>query len=355
MPAEPCPRLQLKYIGPGLAITDYLLDLTLVPGGRPTGADNAPIFNALPNVAWTGRIRHAFHFETGTGKNMPDMIEPVVDVCLLRDLPASGKLWPIIGKAEQVRPGAVFVYNDAGERREGALAKDGHVDLPAGGGAGNVIALTPLRVSDKGILGFPNDVEGAIIPKGTSYHAEYLMVPPEAMAETRRAIGFDGPLPFSLTLSQGTVEKIELTTYCHADGYGISGTMVGLKAPSSWWNGKRRLPLRCTGVQAGWPVGLWQAASGTIQPFACFEGAALGSLDVGVDSAFYFGNLLIASDDRIALAFASDWGPDTVRVEVHNPTTETISARIRSAAAIQGRKPIDASIVLAPGETQYVQ
>ena len=354
LPADPCPRLQMKYIGPGYTVTDYIWDMTLVPGSAPTGADSAPMFNSLPNEFYDGRIRHVFYSTPGIRSNNPEIIQPVIDIRLLRKLKSSGPVWPIIGKAEQVKPGSPFISSSDGKNIEGTMPKGGYVDLAAGGSIGNIVALSPLRVSDKGLLGFSNPVDGAEFKEGTQYHAEYILADPKNISEIRKAIGFDGPLPFKMELRQGRLEKIELKAFCIGENYGIAGTVKGC-GKECWWNEKRQLPLWVEKINRNWPVGLWNAESGKIQSFGVFEGTAMGAIDVSRDSDFYFGNLLIASDERIRLGIASEWDADKIRIEVHNPSNEEISATITSPKAVTGRKAVNVSVKLAPGKTDYIE
>ncbi len=348
--SDPCPKLQLKYIGPGHTVTEYDMDMLLVPGARDPGADNAPIFNAIPNEFYNGKIRYVFYSTPGGKGSMPEIIQSMIDFEILQDMKPTGDVWPVIGKADQVKPGSKYISADG---QEGVLAKNGFADLPAGGAVGNIIALTPMRVSDKGLLGFANSADSNEIRKGTTYHAEFITVPPDKVAEIRRAIGFDGKVPYGFSMTQGKLEKAGLTADFAAENYGMAGDLKGV-SNDCWWNGKRFLPLRAKGVRKNWPVGLWNKKTGAIQSFDVFEGVAMGALNPTEDCGFYFGNLLIASDERVCLSFASDWSGEGARIEVHNPTDADLTVKIDSPGAITGKQRISVELEIGAGQTKYI-
>jgi hypothetical protein len=353
LPAEACPLLQLRRIGAGFTVTDYLMDMALVPGSRPTGADNSPIFNALPNSFHQGRIRHLFYSTPGSKGSTPTIVQAIVDVRILKEFSATGNICPVIGKADQVKPGVKCVSGQGEGRVEWEMPKGGFVDLPVGGGIGSVIALTPLRVDFKGAVGFPAPTVGTPVKEGAAFHGEYLVVSPDKMPEIRKSIGFDGPPPYAFELSKGKLLKTTLGVDAEAKDYGVTGEVKRIR-DDVWWTADRQVPIRCQGVRENWPLGLWDAGTGDIRQFAVFEGIAVGVIDISTPRKFYFGNLITASDERLSLAFSSDWTAERVVVEIHNPTDAKITARILSPSEIKGRKPVDIQVELEPGQTKML-
>ena len=72
------------------------------------------------------------------------------------------------------------------------------------------------------------------------------------------------------------------------------------------------------------------------------------------DAEFYFGNLLVADNPDLYLAFAAEWTAEGARVEVTNPTEQSIKATIRSPQAIGGRKPLRAEATVPAGSTVFL-
>jgi hypothetical protein len=342
-----CPKFQMLYEGEGFVVHAYKFDSTLVPGGRDPGADNSPIFHDLPIPEYAGLGRY---LSIMYGRSLA-FREYLPAVTLKKDLPAKAPVWPVFTKAT----GTNYVYTDAaGKRIEGAIAKGGYIDLPVGGVAGNLLALTPLRVAADGSTGIACDVDGAIVKAGTTFSGAYVLIDPKKTAETRTALGFDGPTPFSLTMTQGSHARTALFIELTAKDYGAAGSVKGGPMPLLAY-----MPLRLTGANPRWPVGQWQPAADAGKPgpltiFDCYEGAALGLLGVTKDVTFYFGNLLTATNPALNLAFAAPWTQEGTVVEVNNPTRRSITATISTPAAITDRIAVKQKVTVPAGGTVQV-
>ena len=353
--AEVCPKAQMTYAGKDYSVVDYVLDSTFVPGGRPRGADNSPIFNVLPIPEYWGRVRYLCYRSGSRSVDPPDLVECMVDVRLEQDLKPVGSVWPIIGRTAG---GAAYVFRDTkGARVEGKVA--GFVDLPAGGCAGDIVALTPLRVGADGALGFAPPAEGQGAKAGTEYHGAFMKIDPAHRDAVLASMGLGDATPYKLALQQGTVRRILAAIELEAAGGGAAGTLQG--GPMPVWppagvHTFRRVtpvPLKLHGANPRWPLGLW-TADGNITQYGFLDGVGMGRLDVTKDTRFYFGSLLVASDPNLNLAFASEWTQQGATIEVNNPTEKAIVATVRSAAAIQDRKAIERKLTVAPGATLYV-
>jgi hypothetical protein len=197
-----------------------------------------------------------------------------------------------------------------------------------------------LRVDTEGNVGLPAAKTKA--KSGTHYTGSYVRVPADRMGEFRRAVGFDGPTPFRVTLNQGRLEGTGLYLDLAAADGGAAGTVRGGAMPVL-----EHFPIRMTGCNSRWPVGLWK--NGSIEPFSVFEDVAFGRLDVTGDGQFYFGNLLTASDQALCLALASEWTDEGTVIAVHNPTEAEIEATIQSPPSIDDRMRIDLRVTIPPG------
>ncbi len=343
-----CPKFQVVYSGEGYYIHEFTSDSTYMPGGRDPGADNSPIFHDVPIPEFAGHTRYiSFMY----GRSM-EFRQYITSVTLKKDLTMQAPVWPVFTKAT----GNAFVYTDpkTGQTVEGVLAKDAFLDLPIGGVCGNVLALTPLRVKGNGTVGLACDTHGATAKAGTVYRGSYLLIDPKKVKEIRKAFGFDGATPFTLAMTQGQHAGTALYLNLTAKAGGAAGQITGGKMPLLGY-----MPVRLTGANPRWPVGLWQpsadpAKPGVLTSYAFLDGVALGRLNVTADGRFYFGNMLTATNPNLNLAFSAPWTQEGAVIEVNNPTGKAIKATISSPRAIADRLTIHTKVTVPAGTTVYV-
>jgi len=348
--ASLCPLIQLTYAANGCMVLDWKLGQTLVPGRPRPGIDSYPIFNALPIPEYDCLVRSIWT----TWPVFNDATE--VTITLKKDLTAAGEVWPVVGKA-----GPKYMYNDpeTGERIEGTVEKGKYVDLPIGGGAGDIVTLTPLRLSDRGEFGFAGPGDGKVVKAGTVYQARFLRAKGKLVA-VRRQMGFDGPTPYTFKLTQGKHKAAGWVVF-EAEDAGIAGTVSG-PLPSG---GRARV----NGVSPDWPFGVWsdqkdKNGKTRIIHYGFIDGqvATTRFYNVKDGAKFYFGNLLVASDPDLCLNFASPWteaaamdSEEPVTVEVHNPTDKPITATIRTPKAIADRKQVHTEVTVPAGASTFVK
>jgi len=379
------PKLQLRYIGPGIVISDYEFDKTILPGAEEPKMDSAPIFNVIDNEYYTGNLRHFFFPRGGRKGYTPELIHGIVDIELKKDIKVNSKkiksheagIWPIVARIGYVTKGVEYSYPDTKTGKEiiKKIEQGKIVDLPPGGAIRNFMTLTPLRLTPQGILGFEDNAKKHL--KGTKFHAEYLIVDPKLISAARKEMGLLGDdRGFSLNFTQGKQIKInELPStkgrniknasgnkgepllaceyIAEAHNYGIAGN-VKFKTIPKWWNKLRTMPLWVSGCNPNWPVGLWRKDTGKINQYAIFEKIARGKIDVTQKGPFYFGNLIIASNPNIKLAFASPWTEKQAIIEVNNPTNKEISCEISTPKAITGKIKIEKKVIIPAGQSKII-
>jgi len=96
-------------------------------------------------------------------------------------------------------------------------------------------------------------------------------------------------------------------------------------------------------------------ADGTIEQSGFIDGVLWGTMLVDENTPFYFGNLLIASDPDLNLAFASEWTADGATIEVNNPTDKEITATITTPKAITDRKAVNEQVTVPAGAGVIVE
>lgn len=175
-----------------------------------------------------------------------------------------------------------------------------------------------------------------------------MRINPAQADAVRKAFGFDGPTPFSITCRQGKLDRVAMYLDMTAADGGVAGEVKGGKMPVLG-----ELPIRLAGANPRWPVGLWHPGK-SIVPFDFLNGVALGRPDVTKDGEFYFGNLLTAGSPDLHLALASDWTAEGVRIEVSNPTGKDVTTVLKSPAAIADRKRVEEKVTVPAGATIYV-
>ncbi|OPZ84250.1 MAG: PHP domain protein [bacterium ADurb.Bin429] len=343
------PKFQVIYSGEGYYIHEFTSDSTYVPGGRDPGADNSPIFHDVPIPEFAGRTRY-ISFMAGRSVQFRQYITTVT---LKRDLPMKAPVWPVFTRAK----GNAYVYNDpkTGQRMEGTITKEGFIDLPVGGVAGNLLALTPLRVMGDGTAGLACDTEGTLAKTGVAFTGSYLLIDAKKAAEVRNALGFDGATPFSLALTQGKHDGTALYISLTAKSYGAAGHVTGGTMPVLGM-----MPIRLTGANPRWPLGLWQpsaepATPGVITNYDFLDGVGLGRLNVTANGDFYLGNLLTAGNPNLHLAFSTPWTQEGATIEVNNPTEKAIRTTISSPKAIKDRLVIRENVSVPAGATIFIK
>ena len=268
-------------------------------------------------------------------------------------------MWPLIGKTTSK---ADYRFADAkGQKVEGKV--ETFVDLPEGGWAGDIVALSPLRVGADGAIGFAPPADGAA-KSGTLYRAAFTRIDATNAPAILKSMGLDGPTPYKLDIRQGKVNRIVATIHLDAERGGVAGHLTGAsmppRAPRGWdgvnpgYDQETGVPLRLHGANPRWVAGLWTSVSNSVEPYGFLDGVALGLMRVDRDADFYFGNLLTASDTNLNLAFGAEWTATNAIVEVNNPTARNISATVQSAAAIKGRKAVKERVNVPAGSSVYV-
>jgi hypothetical protein len=291
-------------------------------------------------------------------------VDAVVDVRLKKDLTAQGDVWPIIARTTG---GGSYAYADpkTGQNVAGKV-EQGFVDLPEGGTVNEIVALTPLRVNAAGHVGFPPP-PGGVAKAGTFRHGAFTLIDGANANAIHKSMGLDGPVPYSLALQQGKVDRIVAAIHFRAQQGGVAGRLTGAAIPP--WGPRTRgfnpqvigVPVRLHGANPRWVAGLWTATGqdsgkpGAIEQFDFLDGVMLGVMLVDKDTDFYLGNLITATDSSLNLAFAAEWTGDTVKIEVNNPTDDSITATVSTAKAIPDRKHVEKQLTVPPGNTVYVE
>ncbi|HPD15047.1 MAG TPA: hypothetical protein PLE19_08855 [Planctomycetota bacterium] len=352
-------------------ITHYAVERRYV---RPItyGMDAWRIENTEPSRTFTAQAGVTKWHDIVTGIGSPAGMNPGPMAFLTRvDAGLSSRVAvsptrPIFPIINSVPPGTPYRFVKDGQAVEGKL--DGKpetlLDLPAGASLGDILLLDPLTVSGKGEIGWRAEPDKEV-RKHPWPPVSYMYIP----WSWRSSLGAEGPTPWSLQLSQGKVESVLGYVNLAADKRGVAGT---LKAGGEM----KFLPLLISGLSERWPAALWTPEglaysfwSGLVKqaplpgttsgpPFLAHVGVHVqyghAALPNGKDTAFYVGNTLISSNWNLVLAWTL-WTATEAGIEVHNPTDETIKARVWSAKAIPGKFVVDIEVVVPPGTTQRLR
>ncbi len=370
-----CYKPQMFYAGYLYGILDFDVGSTYVPagdlyvyetktwgkGGRQFRADNAPVFNDMPIPEYWARMRD-IHYRSRSYRQLispPAFVDEEGSIRLKMDLKSSGNVWPIIGRTTAK---ADYRFTDAkGQKVAGKV--ETFVDLPEGGWAGDIVALSPLRVGADGAIGFPPPADG-LAKSGTVYRGVFTKIEATNAPAILKSMGLDGLTPYTLDMRQGKVNRIVATIHFDADKGGVAGHLTGAaipdRAPRGWegvnpgYDKETGIPLQLHGANPRWVAGLWTSVTNIVEPYGFLDGVALGLLRVDKDTDFYFGNLLTASDTNLNLAFGAEWTKDCAVIEVNNPTARDISATVRSAEAVKDRKAVKEKVKVPAGSSVYV-
>jgi len=334
-----CPLLEFPYFSPAVTITDAYLDQRYwnVSLFEQVGFDARPPQATTRSRVYEGRLRyHDLH------TTRPMMLMEI-ELRLRLPVVPSGDVFPGFVKVG-TRPFCRF--QDEGGAWVTERLSEGYVDLPLGGSANDLVALTPgLRVNAEGLVGFapPAGWYGSL-PTGYSWKARWVRVGEGLdVDEARRAMGLAGDVPFALELKRGRMESLAYVAYLNADDFGVAGEV------RPYAEMPYQLPLRIAGLNGNWPTGLWRPGTeDDLVPFGVFEEGGWALLDVKRGGPFYAGNLLIADDVRLRMSIIN-WTADGILIEVNNPTDGPLEAVVRTPAEITNRYRLRETISLEPG------
>ncbi len=294
-----------------------------------------------------------------------------VEISLRKPMEPVGDVFPIFTtldtKHAQVRGDMSYSYIDPASGKEvaGKLEK-GFVDLPKGGRVGGLIALSDgIRVAANGQVGFaPPVVRNGALPVGTTWRATFVTVQPAEADRWLNLMGLRGEPPFALSVKRGTLASLAYAALCEADNYGVEGSMDKAMDPTLFENftmglvnrdkeglGKAlneyRLPMTVAGVNYNWPAALVRDGS-VIEDVPVFEGKAYARIDATKAGSFYVGNVILSDAPNLRVGLLR-WTTDACEVELNNPTTADIEAKLWTTDQVRDRIQAKGTAVVKAG------
>ena len=337
------PLLDFPYASPEVYVTDIYVDQrywkalwedVAYDGKASQGTSRARVFDA--------RVRY-YDYKTDNASNTRDDTLMLKEVTLRLRIPVVPD-GPVFPRFTSVARQPEYGFADAKTGQDTKAKLDaGFIDLPVGGYAGNLVALSPgIRVSADGSVGFAAP-EGADtpLPAMTSWSVRYVRVPAEQLAELRAFMGCAGRTPYELKLARGRLMGIAYEAQVEADAFGAAGEVApAQKAPFE-------LPLVIAGLNRNWDAGLWRE-DGALDFFGVFEGKGFARLDVTKGGRFYAGNVITAQDPRLRLSIIR-WDDKGIQIEANNPTGTEITALVETPKEIQKRYRLSAAVTVPAG------
>jgi hypothetical protein len=344
-----CPLLEFPYRSPALTVTDAwvdqrywraLWDRVAFDAQSPQGTTRSRVYE--------GRVRYFdLHYEPygqRSGDVVPLMLMEV-ELRLRQPVVPTGDLFPAFLGLPAAQPDCI-IKNDAGQWVSQKLTK-GYLDLPVGGQAADVVALTPgLRVGADGQIGFaPPEATDSALPAGYTWQARYVRLDPKKdFTLQRQALGLSGPTPYTLTFTRGKLTEQAFVAYCAADNGGLAGDLTPYP----------QMPFPLTvaveGVNGNWPCEVWQpGAKQPLTPFGVFERRGWARLDVTVGGPFFVGTVVTCSNPALRIGLL-DWTKDGLSLELNNPTDQPIEATIATAPEVKDHFQVQAPVKVAAGE-----
>jgi hypothetical protein len=349
-----CPLLEFPYRSPVLTVTDAWIDqrywralwLDVVFDAKaPQGTSRSRVYE--------GRVRYYdFHYQPygQRGNAVVPLMLMDVELRLRQPVVPTGDLFPAF---LNLGPGPFdcLVKDEAGNWVSKKLTQ-GYLDLPVGGQAGDVVALTPgLRVEASGRIGFaPPDASQSVLPAGYTWQARYVRLDPKKdAAEQRQAMGLAGPTQYALKLTRGKLTEQAYVAYGAADNGGLAGDITPYaQMPFP-------LILSVEGVSGNWPCAVWQpGAKQPLVPFGVFERRGWAKLDVTLGGPFFVGNVVTCSHPAMRMSLL-EWTKDALSLELNNPTDQPIEAAVATAPEVKDRFQIQAPVKVEAGQSVRVR
>lgn len=244
------PLLNFPYASPAVTITDAHIDQRYWKAGwldvvfdakSSQGTSRSRVYQA--DVRYYD-FHLSKHYRTKDNRR-PRMIKQITLRLRMPVTPPS----PVFPSFTQVAKNSEYGYIDpaTGKEVKGKLT-EGFVDLPVGGFADDLVALSPLRVGANGEVGFPLPPwSNGPLPIGTAWTGRYVRVPDKGeMEEMRVFMGCAGKTPYKLNLTRGKMKRLAYMAYLEAKDFAVAGTIDQAKQMPY------QLPLSIQGVNANW-------------------------------------------------------------------------------------------------------
>ncbi len=377
------PMLDFNFTSNRACMEEYLMEQRYKNANKMDDVcyDAAPMRITEPMRLYDGRIR-VTNFTSRD--NAPQFIDGYrYQISLLLKMNAT------LAHTDPVSPwfsnvaGTYYVHGEKGWER-GEISDATRFDLHPGDIVGDLLILCDgMRLAGKRVgLIVPYDT---VVKAGTRLTASFFqfnkmlgestynkLKPYDVAAhlpELVKAMGFNGPTPYSLTLTRGKLDNVQFIAHLGADQQGVAGKVHGANIPYN-------LPLEITRVNPRWTAGVWRsdapaniadqfpiidavevmsAATQGEKPVPQFDldGTGYTTLDVSKDVTFYAGNFISADNPNLFLNVES-WSKDVISVEVHNPTDKEITATLRTPAEI-ALKQLHKTLTIPAGMTVRVK
>lgn len=352
--ANMAPKLSFPFVDNHVVLTEARVNEKYITalfdsGLTKIGFDATPSQASEPSTVYDAKMRYWSFTTNSPAGDTVALVE--FDITLKRDVEPKNPagLFPSFGTAF----GTKYWWMQDGKPVTGTLGKD-PVDIPVGGMAGGVIALTPGLQVVNGEFGLAAPADHpALLMKGTRYVARFLFHAPLHNRVTTvfdfdtdteawmRAIGVAGETPYTLALTRGKLGKTTFFVPLTPARFGVAG-QVAQTATIPFL-----VPLRIGAVNGNWPAGSWRDG-GAVEYAGIFEGVTYPSLDVAQAGAFYAGNLLTADNEQLVLEIVK-WTKDAISVEVHNPTAAPITATVQTPPEITNYYALTQQVTVPAG------
>jgi hypothetical protein len=363
LPASPgdcmAAKLQFPFASREVMLTEAILDEKyLTATFKEIGFDARPAYPSKPSSVYRGRFRRWNFTGFDAAAPYPTVLEYEVE--LRRDVePRDPRgLFPAFAP---LRSSTQAWFEKSGAVWIGALAPDARWDVPVGALAGGYIALSDgLRVDGKWLGLKPAQPDAVWLPAQTRFAARLLLTGgpylnrnfdtrfDENPAAWLKALGCGRAPSFTLKFTRGKLERLVFLAETVAEGGVVAGVVARPAADIPYL-----LPMPVRGVNPRWPAGIWRPEEG-LRYVGIFEDRAWPLLDVRRAGPFIAGNLLVADHPQIAMSVVC-WTPSRIRLEIHNPTDEAITTRIRTPIPIPRYQSFDRRITVSAGSSTYLE
>ncbi|OPZ88241.1 MAG: hypothetical protein BWY76_00056 [bacterium ADurb.Bin429] len=164
------------------------------------------------------------------------------------------------------------------------------------------------------------------------------------LEEARAAMGFDGPVAYTVEMETGAVLDTRLVLALDGSDGGAAFAIPAIALPSA-------LPITAANLNPNWPAVLLDRDAQRWRPLGMLDGTAYATLDTEAhDWRVFIGHPVVATNPNVVLSL-TQISDSALALEIHNPTGTTIETTVSPSLYFDLLDWGGMTLALAPGSS----